>query len=203
MATNANKGALSETDSRQGRIWTVANFLTAFRILLTLPFLYFVRQGRFGIALLIFFIASLTDFADGFIARKFNQHSRLGRLLDPLADKLLTTAGFIVMGLPNGSFDPIPMWLVIAVVGRDAIILTGSAVVYLLIRYKDFKPTFLGKLNTFLELGLIVWYLGFNTLGQFLFLLPLCYGIVIASVVASGIEYVIQGIRIVKAHRAR
>src|SRR5215216_3952407 len=141
MATNANKFEPPETDFRKGRIWTVANLLTAFRILLTLPFLYLVKQGRFGAALLIFFIASVTDFADGFIARKFNQHSRLGRLLDPLADKLLTTAGFIVMGLPNGSFDPISMWLVIAVVGRDVIILIGSAIVYLLTRYKEFKPT--------------------------------------------------------------
>jgi cardiolipin synthase (CMP-forming) len=183
------------------RIWTVANILTFFRIGLALPFLYFVKEGRFGYALLVFFIASVTDFADGFIARRFNQQSALGRLLDPLADKLLTTAGFIIMALPHGEFEPLPVWLVVAVVGRDILILAGSALVYLLTRFKDFKPTLLGKVNTFLELGLIVVYLGFNTTGEMLFLLPLCYGIVITSVVISGVEYVVEGARIIRNHK--
>jgi cardiolipin synthase len=89
---------------------------------------------------------------------------------------------------------------VVAVVGRDVLILAGSAFVYLLTRYRDFKPTLLGKVNTFLELGLIVVYLGFNTTGELLFLLPLCYAIVITSVVASGAEYVVEGIRIIGSH---
>ena len=202
MATNKTSATEDNLEKPSDqRIWTVANALTIFRILLTLPFLYLVKQGRFGTALLIFFIASVTDFADGYIARKFRQHSRLGRLLDPLADKLLTTAGFIVMGLPNGRFDPLPVWLVIAVIGRDAVILAGSAVVFLMTHYKEFKPTILGKINTFLELGLIVVYLGFNTTGELLFLLPLCYAIVITSVVVSGAEYIAQGFRIIKKHK--
>jgi cardiolipin synthase len=202
MATNPTTGTKNELEETSAHsIWTLANILTLFRILLTLPFLYFVKQGRFGTALLIFFIASITDFADGYVARRFRQRSRLGRILDPLADKLLTTAGFVVMGLPNGTFDPLPLWLVFAVVGRDVIILAGSAVVFLVTRYKEFKPTILGKINTFLELGLIVVYLGFNTGGILLFLLPLCYAIVITSVVVSGVEYIAQGVRIIKSHR--
>lgn len=201
MATNSTGGTKNELEDTDKRaIWTLANILTFFRILLTLPFLYFVSQGRFGTALLIFFIASITDFADGYIARRFRQRSRLGRFLDPLADKLLTTAGFVVMGLPNGRFDPLPLWLVIAVVGRDVVILAGSAVVFFVTRYKEFKPTLLGKINTFLELGLIVVYLGFNTGRILLFLLPLCYAIVITSVVVSGVEYIAQGIRILKKY---
>jgi cardiolipin synthase len=177
---------------------TLANLLTAGRILLTLPFLYLIERGRFGLALAIFFIASLTDFADGYVARKFNQQSRLGRLLDPLADKLLTTASFIVMAIPHAGFPSIPVWLAVAVVSRDAFILAGSLAVYLITGFKEFKPTLLGKVNTFVELGLIVWFLAFNTFGVFTFILPLCYWIVMASVLASGIEYVIRGIHILK-----
>ncbi|HXG93535.1 MAG TPA: CDP-alcohol phosphatidyltransferase family protein [Blastocatellia bacterium] len=202
MATNQTVESESpQASAMRANVWTLANLLTAFRILLTAPFLYFINQGRFASALLIFFIASVTDFFDGYAARRFNQHSPLGRLLDPLADKLLTTAGFIVMALPHGEFEPLPMWLAIAVVGRDAIILAGSAIVFLLTRFREFKPTLLGKVNTFLELGMIVVYLTFNTTGELMYLLPYCYAVVFASVALSGLEYAVEGILIVREHR--
>lgn len=201
MATNPGSVTRQPSPSRGSGPWTAANLLTIFRIALTLPFLYLIKEGRFGLALLIFFIASVTDFADGYVARRFNQQSDLGRFLDPLADKLLTTASFIVMALPHKNFPSIPVWLAVAVVGRDVIILVGSLAVYSLAGFKEFKPTLLGKVNTFLELGLIVVFLAFYTTGQLIFLLPLCYGIVISSVVLSGGEYVMQGINILAARR--
>ena len=181
--------------------WTTANLLTFFRIALLVPFLYFVGQGRFGLALAVFFLASLTDFADGYVARRYQQQSSLGRFLDPLADKLLTTAAFVVMAIPHKGFPSIPVWLAAGVVGRDLIIVLGSLVVYQLTKFKDFKPTLLGKINTFVELGLIVWFLVFHTTGRLVFLLPVLYGIVLASVVASGAEYISRGLHLVLAHR--
>lgn len=183
------------------RTWTPANILTAFRIVLTLPFLYLVKQGRFGTALLVFFIASLTDFFDGYVARRFNQQSPLGRFLDPLADKLLTTATYIVMAIPHEGFPSIPVWLAAAVVGRDIVILIGSLLIYLVTRYKGFRPTLLGKVNTFVELGLIVWFLVFNTTGEFIYLLSGMYAVVIISILGSGLEYVIQGADILVEHK--
>ena len=183
------------------RTWTPANILTAFRMLLTLPFLYLVKQGRFGTALLVFFIASLTDFFDGYVARRFNQQSPLGRFLDPLADKLLTTATYIVMAIPHEGFPSIPLWLAAAVVGRDIVILIGSLLVYLVTRYKGFKPTLLGKVNTFVELGLVVWFLVFNTTGEFVYLLSGMYAVVIISILGSGLEYVVQGCVILAEHK--
>jgi cardiolipin synthase len=168
---------------------------------LTLPFLYFVSRGKFGLALAVFFLASLTDFADGFVARRFGQQSRLGRFLDPLADKLLITTAFVVMAIPRAGFPSIPVWLAAAVVGRDLIIVLGSLVVYRLTKYKDFRPTLLGKVNTFAELGLIVWFLVFHTTGRFTYLLPYLYGIVIVCVILSGTEYAIQGVAILRRHR--
>jgi cardiolipin synthase (CMP-forming) len=177
-----------------------ANLLTFFRILLIAPFLYYINQGHFGTALLIFFIASLTDFFDGYIARKFHLQSKLGQMLDPLADKILTTASFVVMALPMENFPSIPVWLAVAVIGRDAVILLGSAVVYALTKFKDFKPTTSGKVNTFLELGLIVWFLWFNWMDRFTEILPLCYWIVLTSVLVSGGSYLLQGAQIIKKH---
>ena len=188
------------SDQPTSRIWTPANILTAFRIVLTLPFLYLVKQGRFGSALLVFFTASLTDFFDGYVARRFNQQSPLGRFLDPLADKLLTTATYIVMAIPHEEFPSIPVWLAIAVVARDIVILVGSLLVYLITRYKGFKPTLLGKVNTFVELGLIVWFLVFNTTGEFIYLLSGMYAVVIVSILGSGLEYLIQGGQILVQH---
>lgn len=201
MATNRTHSVGAEPDESPALgagVWTVPNILTAFRIVLTLPFLYFVNQGRFGAALLVFFVASATDFVDGYIARRFKQQSKLGRFLDPLADKLLTTAGFVVMAIPHSGFPSIPVWLAVAVVGRDLIIVLGSLVVYLLTKFRDFKPTLLGKINTLVELGLIVWFLVFHTTGRLIFLLPSLYVIVIASLVVSGGEYAIEGIRILR-----
>lgn len=188
-------------EAQPWRVWTAANVITMCRILLIIPFLYLVNEGRFGLALTIFFIASITDFIDGYLAKNFGQQSRLGQLLDPAADKLLTTASFIVMALPRDNFASIPLWLAIAVVGRDALIVTGSLVVYKLTRFKEFKPTALGRINTFLEMGLLFWFLVFHTANFLTSLLPAMYVLVTASVVLSGGEYLLQGAKILKTHR--
>lgn len=201
MAINEQTSEAKTALPVRARVWTVANLLTVLRILLILPFLYFVYAQRFGVALAVFFVASITDYADGYIARNFNQKTRLGQVLDPLADKLLTTASFVVMALPHEGIEPLPAWLAVAVISRDLLILTGSLVVNRITGFTEFKPTRLGKINTFLELGLIVVFLVFHTTGVLLFLLPFCYGLVLASVVASGAGYVAQGAQILKAHK--
>jgi cardiolipin synthase len=149
-------------------------------------------------ALAVFFLASLTDFFDGLVARKLKQQSRLGRFLDPFADKLLITAAFIVMSLPHPQFASIPVWLTAAVIGRDVIIVLGALILYSLTRFKEFAPTLLGKINTLVELGLIVWFLVFHTTGKLIFLLPFLYMIVAASIAVSGIEYLIRGANILR-----
>jgi cardiolipin synthase (CMP-forming) len=199
----SSKGSPIVDGSTQSRgaekgLWTVPNLLTLFRIALTLPFLYLIDEGRFSIALAVFFLASLTDFADGFLARRLNQQSRLGRFLDPLADKLLISTAFVVMAVPHTQFASIPVWLAVVVVGRDVVIVIGALIIYSMTRFKEFKPTFLGKMNTFAELGLIVWFLVFHTTGRLIFLLPLLYAIVAASVALSGTEYVIRGANILR-----
>jgi len=181
------------------RLWTVPNLLTILRIALTGPFLLLIISGRFAAALGIFFLASLTDFLDGYAARRLNQQSDVGRLIDPLADKLLTTAGFVVLAIPHQGFSAIPIWVAAAVIGRDALILLGSLIIYAAIRFTGFKPSLLGKANTLIEMGLIVLFLTFNALGVLTFLLPAAYWLVVTSVVVSSIEYAIRGVSILRA----
>ena len=181
-----------------------ANSLTALRIVLILPFLLLIDSGRYGLALGTFFVASLTDFFDGYIARRFAQQTRLGRFLDPLADKLLISCAYIAMAIPRSGLPSIPVWLAVAVVGRDILILLGSLIIYLATHFKDFKPSIISKANTFVELGLIVYFLSVNATDLLSFLRPIqpvCYGIVAVAVAASGVDYAIKGAAIIREHR--
>src|SRR5262249_38624168 len=182
-------------------VMTVANQLTAFRILLTIPFLILVSYGRFGLALAVFFVASVTDFFDGYFARRLQQSTPLGRFLDPAADKLLTTASFVVLAFPHGSFSPIPVWLAALVVGRDLLIVGGALTVYLTTGYSSFKPNLAGKVNTFIELGLVVAFLTLNMAGAYDAILWWLYWLVAASLVVSGLGYVVQGARLLSSRK--
>jgi len=182
-------------------VLTIATALTCLRIALTFPFLYLIGLGRFDIALVVFFFAGVTDFFDGYIARRFNQQSRLGQILDPLADKFLIASAFVVMALPHSGFPSIPVSLAVLVIGRDVLILIGAGAVFLVTRFSEFKPTWFGKTNTLVELGVIGTFLLFHTTGLFTFMLPTFYGILVVSVIISGGEYVMQGIKILRRQR--
>ncbi|HEY6332677.1 MAG TPA: CDP-alcohol phosphatidyltransferase family protein [Blastocatellia bacterium] len=181
-----------------------ANALTALRIILVVPFVYFVHEGRYLFAFGIFFSASTTDFFDGYAARRLGQQTALGRFLDPLADKLLVAAAYIVMAIPHANLPSIPIWLAAVVIGRDLLILLGSLVVYMTTRYTEFKPTFISKTNTTVELCFIVYWLAMNAfrwLEPLQALKPVCYGIVTATVIVSGGDYILMGIRIFRGPR--
>jgi cardiolipin synthase len=183
------------------QVWTTANLLTVSRVVLIIPFLYWIQSGRFAAAMVVFFVASVTDYLDGYVARRFHQQTPLGRFLDPMADKLLTTASFVVLALPRDGFPSIPVWLAVAVVGRDVVILVGSLAIYLGTRFAQFKPTMMGRLNTTIELTMIVWFLAFHTFGVLTGLLPTCYVIVFVSVLLSGAGYVAEGVKIIRNYR--
>jgi len=183
-----------------------ANLLTCLRIGLILPFLLMIDSGRYGMALGVFLVASLTDFADGYVARNFGQQTRLGRLLDPLADKALITCAYIAMAIRHEGMPAIPVWLAGAVVARDVLILSGSLLIYLMTTFRDFKPTWISKVNTFVELALVVYFLLVNAVAPLSPLrpvLPVFYGVVLTSVAASGVDYVIRGLLILRAHRGQ
>lgn len=97
-------------------------------------------------------LAGLTDGLDGWLARKFQWQSKLGSMIDPVADKLLITVSFIVLGI----LQTLPWWLIILVISRDVIIFIGASFWYFFItRLIKFQPTLLSKFNTNVQLFLI------------------------------------------------
>jgi CDP-diacylglycerol--glycerol-3-phosphate 3-phosphatidyltransferase len=96
----------------------IANWLTLSRIVMIIPFVYFLLTEYYLIALIIFAAASITDWLDGFIARKYNMITDLGKFLDPLADKILVISALICLA----SLNRIPAWTVVVIVAREFIV---------------------------------------------------------------------------------
>ena len=100
---------------------TIPNLITLFRIILTPLFIIFLIQGNYRKAFVVFVLAGVSDLADGLIARTWQQKSRLGSYLDPLADKLLMAASFVTLSI----YQQIPSWLTVVVLSRDVTLATG------------------------------------------------------------------------------
>jgi cardiolipin synthase len=124
------------------------NLICLFRIALVWPIVVALQAGDHGRALAIFVLASVSDGLDGFLAKRFGWTSALGRFLDPLADKLLLVAVFIV-GAWSGL---LPWWLTAAVVARDVCIGLGALVFRLWFGFLDGRPTTISKVNTLLQI---------------------------------------------------
>ncbi|WP_455242189.1 CDP-alcohol phosphatidyltransferase family protein [Petrachloros mirabilis] len=167
----------------------IPNSLTILRILLIPVYVGLLIYERFDQAMIVLLVAGITDALDGTIARASNQRTRLGAFLDPLADKLLLTSGFITLSI----IHVIPSWVTIVVVSRDAMLLLGTAVAQLTESPINISPTFLGKGTTFLQLSYVLLVIFFSARNMNLELLnPLLIGM-IAFTVCSGLHYLYRG----------
>ena len=176
-------------------IITVPNLLTLLRMALIPVFAILLYYGQNGWALITFFIAGVSDGVDGFIARRFNQQSELGTILDPIADKLLMTTAFIILTLPNifppMRHLPVPFWVTAAVIGRDVLIIAVAGAIFIITGFRQFQPSWLGKASTVVQLlavGLILIAANFPSLRGFY--LPTVYTTVFAFAFFSGIHYI-------------
>jgi cardiolipin synthase len=152
---------------------------------------------NFVLALAVFILAGVTDGLDGLLARRFDQKSQLGTILDPIADKLLLVTSFVVLSMrsvfpqPLPTHLPIPFWVTVAVISRDVFILVGAAAINVVTGFRGFRPSMLGKINTSVQIVAITaiifaarfpygtgWYL------------PTIYATVFAFSVLSGAHYV-------------
>lgn len=136
---------------------TISNFLTLLRILLT-PFVVvgiFYEQWTYVFFLLLF--VTSTDLLDGYLARLLNQDTYLGKVLDPIADKILITSSFSALAFLQSPSFPIPVWFVILIVCREFVILLGSLILLRKGINFEIAPTIWGKLNTFFQLMFILW----------------------------------------------
>ena len=122
----------------------IPNILTVLRLLSVYPLVIFILEEQFFLALGIFLLAGISDFLDGFLARKFLWQSRFGQIADPVADKTLVVATIISLG----SIDLIENWFMFMVLGRDLLIIVGVVLANYLISDYQVAPNYLGKLNT-------------------------------------------------------
>ncbi len=130
---------------------TLPNFLTLLRIIAVPVFLILLADQQYGLGLVLFVLASITDTVDGVIARLTDAKSELGATLDPLADKLLIVSAFVsLMWLGT-----IPVWLFILVVTRDVIVVGGYLAIYFVTTPMDVRPSAIGKLNAFMQMSTI------------------------------------------------
>jgi cardiolipin synthase len=185
------------------RLATIPNLLTVLRLLLILPFAWLGATGRDVAALVVCFIAGLTDALDGKLARKLGQASKWGRLADPIADKVLTSVAFIVLSLFREGLTAIPLWVMLAVVARDVMILIGCGIVYAAARTSAFQPTVSGKANTAIEILVVVCFLAATVLPFLAAVLPVLYVLLLISLLISGGDYVLQGARMIGSSKPR
>jgi len=178
---------------------TVPNCLTLLRILAVPFFAIAVWYGHMPEACGIFALAGLTDMLDGFIARRFNQKSDLGAVLDPAADKLLMTTAFILLAFPRSHYVvQIPVWVSILAISRDTVISLVALNSYSHFDPLKFRPSLLGKLTTSIQLLAISVALLLNAIPHRVWihsLIPWFFYLVAAMVLASGFQYFFRATR--------
>jgi cardiolipin synthase len=154
---------------------------------MTAPVVWSLLSGRFDLALLLFVVAGISDGVDGFLAKQFHWQSWLGAILDPLADKLLLVSCFFALGW----LGLLPAWLVVAVIVRDLVIVGGAVYWHFQIKTLDAEPTIVSKINTFMQIVLVVSVVAEQT---FVWLPQGGVGaliwITLATTASSGIDYV-------------
>jgi CDP-diacylglycerol--glycerol-3-phosphate 3-phosphatidyltransferase len=153
--------------------------------------IYYSPQADFlrFIALGIFILGVLSDGLDGYIARTKNQKTVLGSYIDPIADKLLLVTAFICLALAN-KFPQgycLPAWVVLAVISRDALIVLGSVIIYVIKGKLEIIPSILGKATTFLQMFVVI-----SVLLQFRYSY-IIWNLAIFFTVLSGISYIRRG----------
>lgn len=176
----------------------LANKLTVIRLLLTPLFVWSILYYRednlifASLPLIVFLAAVLTDAIDGFIARRYNQATRFGTALDPLADKFLLIVSFITLTFTETipSHLRIPPWVLIIVLTRDIFILIGASIINMMFEYVEFRPSILGKITTFFQMATVL-----SVLLRFKYSYVI-WTSAVAFTVLSGIHYLIRTNRI-------
>jgi len=164
---------------------TVPNLITSIRIILAPIFIIYLINDQFLYALIIFAVCGISDGVDGLVARLFNQKSKLGTYLDPLADKIVLVAAFIVLSIRGF----LPSWLTVAVIARDVMILLGVFVLFLNRLEFNIKPSILSKITTcfqFIAVLAVLSKVYFLSLGRYNVYLFYATGL---FTISSGLHY--------------
>jgi cardiolipin synthase len=180
----------------------IANRITLFRVCMIPVFCLMIfyygpeQPGLRLVALCTYFLLSLTDGIDGYIARNFNQRTRLGTRLDPLADKLLVNLGFTFLAA-NVHFQPgVPQWFPALLLGRDIAIVMGAWAINRRLGQVQVRPTLLGKTTTVFQMATMI-----GVLMQVPFVPFLILSTTVLTLLSLG-DYVAQGVGQLRAQQA-
>ena len=183
------------------------NGLCVLRMLLSVPIAWLLLRGQFALTLMVFVVAAVTDAADGFLAKRFQWQTELGKILDPLADKLLLVVVFVTLA----RLQLVPMWLTVLVVVRDLVI-TSGAICYrwLYGPIVGAAPTLISKLNTLVQIVYVAGVVSAASLHSLQIDWPLptamqwALGAVVVTTLSSGADYVLTySRRAAQAHQAQ
>jgi len=170
---------------------SLPNVLTLFRVLLIPTFVLVFLYHHETTALVVFTVAAVTDFLDGWLARRTNQQTGLGAFLDPMADKLLMLTAFAML-FASGA---VPLWALVVVASREVVIVTGWVIRHLLTRSKVVTPSLLGKATTAAQLVAVTlllaarrWPLPGDAAARAL-------DVAMAFTAVSGLHYLASGLR--------
>lgn len=171
---------------------TIPNLICVLRIALTVPIVLLLAEGRYGPTLLLFAIAAVSDALDGYLAKTFGWTSELGKVLDPLADKLLLVSVFITLAWVG----LVPVWLATVAVTRDFVIGIGAGVYRWLFGPLHGRPTAPSKLNTLVQLLFViavVWHAAYPHFPAW----PVTAlgALVLVTTVVSGVDYIATYLR--------
>jgi cardiolipin synthase len=166
----------------------IPNIISIFRIFLVIPVIFYIWENNWQTAFLLMLLAGISDGLDGYIARTFHWESELGATLDPIADKVLLVCIFIVLGIKG----IVPQWLVVLIVSRDAIIVTGLMLYKLITNELKINTLFVSKVNTALLIILVLLHMFDLAVSS---VPPLIFSVmtimIIMTTVVSGALYVI------------
>ncbi|MBE7637149.1 CDP-alcohol phosphatidyltransferase family protein [Sneathiella sp. P13V-1] len=164
----------------------IPNSITLARILFVPLIVWLILKEERMAAFVVFVLSGVSDALDGLIAKQFNSVTRLGKYLDPLADKILLVSIYVTLGFK----EDIPSWLVILVVSRDLLIVGGILFSYLMDVVVKIRPSRISKVNTFFQILLAAVVLGAGALDLSLgFVVPLIVYTVAITTVLSGFDY--------------
>lgn len=165
----------------------IPNFITGLRLVLVPPIGWLIIAGDYRTALVLFFVAGASDALDGFLARRYAWGTPLGAFLDPVADKALMMTSYVTIAWQG----QLPWWLSAVVVLRDVVIMAGSLLYRRWTGELIMAPTAISKLNTLLQIVLVVLVLvdqGLYAVGRSM--ISVAVWLVAATTVASGLIYV-------------
>lgn len=171
--------------------WTLPNFITLLRLAALPFFLYAISVNRFGIALILFVAAGISDGIDGYLARRFDMKSALGAYLDPIADKLLLMSSYLFLSIPSfPAAVKVPVWLAFLVISRDVLLLTVALLLILSGSRRRFPPTWLGKVTTVTLIVTVLFVICANLWSWPRSVVLVAFGAAATVTMLSGFDYV-------------